>query len=151
MQVKDILSNAYKDGGLVNESGDEIDSADYQRALRQINYVIRSLNLEKKYISYITTITQNLVPGQEEYSIDLVDITYIEFLLGGSIRSRISIKNIDDYFDSARIKNVSGVPSIGYIQPNPDYTVTLSLYMPSSSNWEMTLRGIKSINQFSIN
>lgn len=151
MNVKELLSNAYKDAQIKREDGDEITSNDFQRALRQLNNVVRSINNDKNILTYITNESFNLVPGQEVYNVNFIDIEVLFFLLGGTLRYVIYRDSIGSYFNRASVTTVSGVPTISYMEPKPDYTVDLHIYMPAVSNWELTIKGYRGLPIFALN
>ena len=149
MNYKELISNAYKDGQIASESGDEITTSDIQRGLRQLNNIFTSINTGKNLITYITTTELDFISKQEVYNVDFVSLKYAYFLLG-DLRYNLEIKNIVDYYDSASIESVSGVPSMLWVEPKPDFTIDIHVYMFPSTPYKLFLRGFKAFKLIEI-
>ena len=122
MKVKEFIANIYKDAQIAHELGDEITDQDYSRGLRNLNYVLRGMNIDKELITYRTKETLQFVVGQEIYNVNFVKIDVIYFSLNGSIRYTLYEKDIKDYFLKATVESASGFPSIFYLEPRQDFT-----------------------------
>ena len=149
MIVDNLIQDSYGLANIISDKTESVDAEQKLTGLMLLNSLISRINISGKIISLLSEESFKAIPNQEtQVSEGWINVMQVDCMVG-TLRQTIHLQSLADYFRSAPITNVSGIPDIGYVKRTAT-GIELKLYFAPSTDYTINIRGIKGIAQLKL-
>lgn len=145
MKVIEIINDAYRFGKVIPYPGYNISSEEITLAERLLRTIINKLNIDGGNIALNSQETFTLTASDSTISLaGYIELLKVQYLLG-NVRQDVTLQNINDFYDQARVLNTQSIPYLGYAKRTGS-GIDLNLYFTPISDYTIEVNGVKGLN-----